>query len=175
MDSKLISELEKEQIEEWLYLKQECEECLSSTEAMRQQKQLVPIQEAEEEEINSEEATSEPANSEPPNSDNENDTDNESQRPDLDDKIDSLMEEFRDKTDALILEKHADYLAKHPKAVMQSQERENEPQPPPAENGEDRKTSIGSELFAFAVHLSLVTFWFLTFQAAGEASSQAPA
>jgi len=68
MDSKLISELEKEQIEEWLYLKQECEECLSSTEAMRQQKQLVPIQEAEEEEINSEEANSEPANSEPPNS-----------------------------------------------------------------------------------------------------------
>ncbi|XP_016941109.3 kinesin-like protein costa [Drosophila suzukii] len=157
MDSKLISELEKEQIEEWLYLKQECEECLSSTEAMRQQKQLVPIQEAEEEEINSEEATSEPANSEPPNSDNENDTDNESQRPDLDDKIDSLMEEFRDKTDALILEKHADYLAKHPKAVMQSQERENEPQPPPAENGEDRKTSIGSRRRSIQPGASLST------------------
>ncbi|EDW89167.1 kinesin-like protein costa [Drosophila yakuba] len=134
IDSKLITEVEKEQIEEWLFLKQECEECLSSTEAMRQQKQLVPILEAEE---------PEEANSEPPNSDNENDTDNESHRPDLDDKIESLMEEFRDKTDALILEKHADYLSKHPKAVMQSQDRENGSQPPP-ENGDDRKISIGS-------------------------------
>nr|XP_017002205.2 kinesin-like protein costa [Drosophila takahashii] len=164
MDSKLISELEKEQIEEWLYLKQECEDCLSSTEAMRQQqKQLVPIEEAEEpedpEEINSEAANSEPANSEPPNSDNENDTDNESQRPDLDDKIDGLMDEFRDKTDELILEKHADYLTKHPKAVMQSQERENEPQPPPpaAENGEDRKTSIGGRRRSIQPGASLST------------------
>ncbi|XP_033156342.1 kinesin-like protein costa [Drosophila mauritiana] len=139
IDSKLISEVEKEQIEEWLFLKQECEECLSSTEAMRQQKQLVPILEAEE----PEDLNSDAANSESPNSDNENDTDNESHRPDLDDKIESLMEEFRDKTDALILEKHADYLSKHPKAVMQSQDRENEPQPP-EENGDDRKVSIGS-------------------------------
>ncbi|XP_017079124.1 kinesin-like protein costa [Drosophila eugracilis] len=157
MDSKLISELEKEQIEEWLYLKQECEECLSSTEAMRQHKQLVPIQEAEEpEDVNSEVANSEPANSEPPNSDNENDTDNDSQRPDLDDKIESLMEEFREKTDTLILEKHADYLSKHPKAVMQSQERENEPQPP-VENGEDRKTSIGGRRRSIQPGASLST------------------
>ncbi|XP_043640461.1 kinesin-like protein costa isoform X2 [Drosophila teissieri] len=138
IDSKLITEVEKEQIEEWLFLKQECEECLSSTEAMRQQKQLVPILEAEE----PEEVNSEAANSEPPNSDNENDTDNESHRPDLDAKIESLMEEFRDKTDALILEKHADYLSKHPKAVMQSQDCENGPGP--AENRDDRKISIGS-------------------------------
>ncbi|XP_017049856.1 kinesin-like protein costa [Drosophila ficusphila] len=162
MDSKLISELEKEQIAEWLYLKQECEECLSSTEAMRQHKHLVPIQEAEEpEDINSEAANSdpgnsEPANSEPPNSDNENDTDNESQRPDLDDKVEGLMEEFRDKTDALILEKHADYLSKHPKAVMQSQDREIEPQPP-AENGEDRKTSIGGRRRSIQPGVSLST------------------
>ncbi|XP_016970472.2 kinesin-like protein costa [Drosophila rhopaloa] len=157
MDSKLISELEKEQIEEWLYLKQECEECLSSTEAMRQQKQLVPIQEAEEpEDVNSEAANSEPANSEPANSDNENDTDNESQRPDLADKMESLMEEFRDKTDALILERHADYLSKHPKAVMQSQERENEAQPS-VENGEDRKTSIGGRRRSIQPGASLST------------------
>jgi len=140
IDSKLITEVEKEQIEEWLFLKQECEECLSSTEAMRQQKQLVPILEAEE----PEDVNSEAANSESPNSDNENDTDNESHRPDLDDKIESLMEEFRDKTDALILEKHAEYLSKHPKAVMQSQDREIEAQPP-EENGDDRKVSIGSK------------------------------
>ncbi|XP_017132869.1 kinesin-like protein costa [Drosophila elegans] len=157
MESKLISELEKEQIEEWLYLKQECEECLSSTEALRQQRQLVPIQEAEEpEDLNSEAANSEPANSEPPNSDNENDTDNESQRPDLADKMESLMEEFRDKTDALILERHADYLAKHPKAVMQSHDRENQPQQP-AENGEDRKTSIGGRRRSIQPGASLST------------------
>lgn len=144
MDSKLISELEKEQIEEWLFLKQECEECLSSTEAMRQQKQLVPIQEAEEpEEVNSEPVNSEPANSEPANSDNENDTDNESQRPDLADKLEGLMEEFRVKTDALILARHADYLSKHPKAVMNSQDHDNDAQQEPGDKGDERKTSIG--------------------------------
>ncbi|XP_034653656.1 kinesin-like protein costa [Drosophila subobscura] len=115
MGSNLISELEKEQIEEWLFLKQECEECLSSTEAMRSHKQLVPIQEAEE---------PEESVSEPPNSDN--DTDNESQRPDLADKLEGLMEEFRTKTDALIQAKHAEFLTKHPTGVMQSLERDKE-------------------------------------------------
>ncbi|KAH8389918.1 hypothetical protein KR200_003948 [Drosophila serrata] len=152
MDSKLISDLEKEQIEEWLFLKQECEECLSSTEAMRQQKQLVPIQEAEE----PEDVNSEAANSEPANSDNENDTDNESQRPDLADKLEGLMEEFRIKTDALILARHADYLSKHPKAVMHSQDHDNDAQQP-AEKGEERKASIGGRRRSIQPGVSLST------------------
>nr|Q292S8.2 RecName: Full=Kinesin-like protein costa; AltName: Full=Kinesin-like protein costal2 [Drosophila pseudoobscura pseudoobscura] len=151
MASNLISELEKEQIEEWLFLKQECEECLSSTEAMRSQKQLVPIQEAEE---------PEESVSEPPNSDN--DTDNESQRPDLADKLESLMEEFRAKTDALIQSKHAEFLTKHPKAVMQSQERDKEskldaPPEKDKEKIEERKTSIAGRRRSIQPGASLST------------------
>ncbi|EDW74617.1 uncharacterized protein Dwil_GK22018 [Drosophila willistoni] len=113
MSSQAIGDLEKEQIEEWLFLKQECEECLSSSEALRSQKALVPIQETEE----PEESHSEPQNS-------DNDTDNESQRPDLAERLENLMDEFKSKTDALIQDKHQDFLSKQPKAVMQSQERD---------------------------------------------------
>lgn len=152
---------------EWMFLKQECEECLSSTEAMRHQQPLVPIQEAEEPEemeileqghsepanseagnseaANSEAANSEAANSEPGNSDNENDTDNESQRPDFTDKLEGLKEEFRAKTDALILEKYTEYLSKHPQAVMQSQDQENDEPKLQPEQSEDRKSSVGGK------------------------------
>ncbi|KAH8372597.1 hypothetical protein KR009_000585 [Drosophila setifemur] len=163
MGSKLISELEREQIEEWLFLKQECEECLSSTEAMRQHKPLVPIEEAEEpeetpnpEQLSSEPAISDPADSEPANSDNENDTDNESQRPDLADKLEGLMEEFRVKTDALILAKYAEYLSKHPQAVMQSQERANDPKQN-EEQSPDRKNSVGGRRRSIQPGVSLST------------------
>ncbi|XP_030559402.1 kinesin-like protein costa [Drosophila novamexicana] len=141
MGSNAITELEKEQIEEWLFLKQECEECLSSSEVLRTQKPLVPIQEAEE----PEESISEPETSCQQNSDN--DTDNESQRPDLAEKLDSLMDEFRSKTDALIQAKHEEFMLKQPKAVMQSldKEREQAVQEAPAqlEKCDERKVSVG--------------------------------
>ncbi|EDV35913.1 uncharacterized protein Dana_GF12234 [Drosophila ananassae] len=178
IDSKLISEDEKEQIVEWMFLKQECEECLSSTEAMRHHQPLVPIQEAEEPEemeileqghsepanseaanseaANSEAANSEAANSEPGNSDNENDTDNESQRPDFADKLEGLKEEFRAKTDALILEKYTEYLSKHPQAVMQSQDQDNEPKLQ-AEQSDDRKSSVGGRRRSIQPGASLST------------------
>ncbi|EDW09997.1 kinesin-like protein costa [Drosophila mojavensis] len=141
MSSNAITELEKEQIEEWLFLKQECEECLSSSEALRNQKPLVPIQEAEE----PEESISEPETSCQQNSDN--DTDNESQRPDLAEKLESLMDEFRTKTDALIQAKHEEFMLKQPKAVMQSQDKDREqtaqePAPQP-EKCDERKFSVG--------------------------------
>ncbi|KAH8279470.1 hypothetical protein KR026_010858 [Drosophila bipectinata] len=173
IDSKLISEVEKEQIAEWMFLKQECEECLSSTDAMRHQQPLVPIQEAEEPEemdilehgnsepanseaANSDAVNSEAANSEAANSDNENDTDNESQRPDFADKLEGLKEEFRAKTDALILEKYTEYLAKHPQAVMQSHDQDTEPKLQ-AEQSEDRKTSIGGRRRSIQPGASLST------------------
>lgn len=143
MGSNAITELEKEQIEEWLFLKQECEECLSSSEVLRTQKPLVPIQEAEE----PEESISEPETSCQQNSDN--DTDNESQRPDLAEKLDSLMDEFRSKTDALIQAKHEEFMLKQPKAVMQSQDKDREQavQEAPAqlEKCDERKVSVGGK------------------------------
>lgn len=148
MSSNAITELEKEQIEEWLFLKQECEECLSSSEALRNQKPLVPIQEAEE----PEESISEPETSCQQNSDN--DTDNESQRPDLAEKLESLMDEFRIKTDALIQAKHEEFMLKQPKAVMQSQDKDREqtaqeaaPQP---EKCDERKFSVGGKYILYS-------------------------
>lgn len=142
--SNAITELEKEQIEEWLFLKQECEECLSSSEVLRSQKPLVPIEEAEE----PEESISEPETSGQPNSDNE--TDNESQRPDLDEKLESLMDEFRAKTDALIKAKHEEFMMKQPRAVMQSVDKDREQAtkdatPTPPEKCDERKASMAGE------------------------------
>lgn len=143
--SNAITELEKEQIEEWLFLKQECEECLSSSEAMRPQKPLGPIEEAEE----PEESNSEPETSGQVNSDNE--TDNESQRPDLDEKLESIMDEFRAKTDALIKAKHEEFMLKQPRAVMQSQDKQEQEQATnnaastPPEKADERKVSVGGK------------------------------
>ncbi|XP_055906112.1 kinesin-like protein costa [Eupeodes corollae] len=114
MSTNAITELEKEQIEEWLFLKQECEECLSSSEVVRSQKQLGPIQEADE----PEETVSEPETSCQQNSDNESDS--ESQRPDLVEKLESLMDELKIKTDTLVNDKYKEFIKNQPKAVMES-------------------------------------------------------
>lgn len=45
-----LNEQDRERIEEWMYLKQECEECLSSAELVTNQRQLGPIQETDEHE-----------------------------------------------------------------------------------------------------------------------------
>ncbi|XP_030381722.1 kinesin-like protein costa isoform X2 [Scaptodrosophila lebanonensis] len=107
--SNALSELEKEQIEEWMFLKQECEDCLESFNCnIRVQKPLVPIQEADELDISVQQ-------------DSDNETDTES-RPDLVEKLDNIMDEFCLKTDTLIEAKHTEFLIKQPKAVMESQE-----------------------------------------------------
>ncbi|XP_067627997.1 kinesin-like protein costa isoform X2 [Eurosta solidaginis] len=115
--SNAVTELDKAQIEEWLFLKQECEECLSSADAIRSQKQLGPIQEADE----PEEPVSDGENSVHQNSDNESDC--ESERPDLEGKLVALMEELRLKTDTLIQSKYKEFMQSHPKAIMESLER----------------------------------------------------
>lgn len=95
VSNKSLSEADRQQIEEWMFLKQECEECLNSIEMnLRSPKPLGPIQEAEE----PEEAVGDQENSVQPNSDNESDS--ESQRPDLEEKIENLMEEFKIKTES---------------------------------------------------------------------------
>lgn len=112
---KSLGEIDREQIEEWLFLKQECEECLSSADInFRSQKQLGPIQEAEE----PDEAGSDPETSCQHNTDNESDS--ESQRPDLVEKIENLMEELRLKTDNIVRDKYQEFIKSQPKAVTES-------------------------------------------------------
>uniref|UniRef100_A0A1A9WR33 Kinesin-like protein costa n=1 Tax=Glossina brevipalpis TaxID=37001 RepID=A0A1A9WR33_9MUSC len=111
-----LAQLDKEQIEEWLFLKQECEECLSSNEIIRSQKQLGPIQEAEE----PDEAISESETCQ--NNESDNESDSESQRPDLEEKMETLMEELSISTDRLVSERYQEFMETHPRAVMESQE-----------------------------------------------------
>ncbi|GAB0091587.1 Kinesin-like protein costa [Sergentomyia squamirostris] len=116
--SKLVSNVtlpqqEREQIEEWLFLKAECEDCLSSGELnVGNHRLLGPIQETDEpEEASDQEETCYPQNT---------DSDLESQRPDLDEKMENLMKDFQVKNNDLVKECYQDFLRSHPKAVFES-------------------------------------------------------
>ncbi|XP_055385772.1 kinesin-like protein costa [Condylostylus longicornis] len=130
LGNKSVIDADREQIEEWLFLKQECEECLSSNEAIRPQKPLGPIQETEE----PEEVISEPETSCQQNSDNDSDNESETQGTDFDEKIEQLMQNMKIKTDNLIRTKYDDFMKSQPKAVMESSE---------SFRPEERKTSSG--------------------------------
>lgn len=111
---KSISDQDRERIEEWMFLKQECEDCLSSGEiTMANQRLLGPIQEADERDETSDQETSCQQNT-------DNESDSESQQPDLDEKVAAIMDEFCVKTDLLIREKYNDFIESHPKAVLDS-------------------------------------------------------
>lgn len=111
---KSITDQDRERIEEWMFLKQECEDCLSSGEmTMANQRHLGPIQEADERDETSDQETSCQQNS-------DNESDSESQQPDLDEKLAAMMDEFRAKTDLLIRKKYNDFIESHPKAVLDS-------------------------------------------------------
>lgn len=130
--------MDKEQIDEWLFLKQECEECLSSNEILRSTKQLRPIQEDDEPgDTVSEPETLENQQQQKQKEDkslsqedkyleqideSENDSDAESQTPDLDEKLENLMEELKLRTDTIIVEKYEQFMKKHPKSIMESEE-----------------------------------------------------
>lgn len=113
--SKSLNEHDRERIEEWIFLKQECEECLSSGEInMANQRHLGPIQEeADEQDETSDQETSCVANTDP-------DSDSESQHPDLNEKISSLMEDFQYKTDLLVRDNYDEFIRSHPKAMLDS-------------------------------------------------------
>lgn len=120
IENKTLNEQDRDRIEEWMFLKQECEECLSSSEMnMNCDRQLGPIQEADEHDENSDPDDEDETTSGHQNTDNESDT--ESQHlDDLEDKITVLMEEFRNKTDLLIREKYDAFVGSHPNAVLDS-------------------------------------------------------
>lgn len=113
--SKSLNEQDRERVEEWMFLKQECEECLSSGEInMANQRHLGPIQEeADEQDETSDQETSCVANTDP-------DSDSESQQPDLNEKIASLMKDFQYKTDLLVRDNYDEFVQSHPKAMLDS-------------------------------------------------------
>lgn len=106
LHSIVLTEDEKEQIQRWLCLKQECEECVASDEATslgeHHRHSLERIEELTE-------RTGDSSNSFEKSSDSqyesETESDFDSQHPDFEDKLDGYMERFKDKTDELIRRK----------------------------------------------------------------------
>lgn len=136
--SKALNEQDRECIEEWMFLKQECEECLSSAELASNQRLLGPIQETDEPDENSvsdggghldqikchERAA--PANMKKGRFDSQNEsiinttlTDNESDSEDiqqteyLEEKIAELMENFSCKTNEMVDESYNEFVKKY--------------------------------------------------------------
>ncbi|XP_061402435.1 kinesin-like protein costa [Musca vetustissima] len=149
ISSNTLGESDKQQIEEWLLQKQECEECLNSTDSMQAENALGPIQEADEhDEDEEEDVDSDPdvSDSETPLQQNsENESDVESQRPDLEEKLEQLMDNLKSKTDDIVKQKYQEFMENHPKGVMESQEsmrlkKDNSYE----EKQDERKPSLGS-------------------------------
>lgn len=137
--SKSLNEQDRERIEEWIFLKQECEECLSSGEInMAHQRHLGPIQEADEQDETSDQETSCIANTDP-------DSDSESQHPDVNEKIDSLMEEFQYKTDLLVRDNYNEFVRAHPKAMLESNDSFRKIQEPIQDKNDSRSPSPSCE------------------------------
>lgn len=149
ISSNAIGETEKQQIEDWLMQKQECEECLNSTDSLQTENALGPIQEADEqdEEEDGEEDTDADSDPETPLQQNsENESDIESQRPDIEEKLEFLMEDLRNKTDEMVKGKYQEFMENHPKAVMESQESVRLKKEQSYEEKQDeRKPSLGNE------------------------------
>uniref|UniRef100_A0A1I8MMP9 Kinesin-like protein costa n=1 Tax=Musca domestica TaxID=7370 RepID=A0A1I8MMP9_MUSDO len=148
ISSNTLGETDKQQIEEWLLQKQECEECLNSTDSMQAENALGPIQEADEHDEEEEDVDSDPdvSDSETPMQENSaNESDVESPRADLEEKLELLMDDLKKKTDDIVKQKYEDFMETHPKGVMESQEsmrlkKDNSYE----EKQDERKPSLGS-------------------------------
>ncbi|XP_073811039.1 kinesin-like protein costa [Musca autumnalis] len=148
ISSNTLGETDKQQIEEWLLQKQECEECLNSTDSMQAENALGPIQEEADEQDEEEEVDSDPDLSDtetPLQQNSENESDVESPRADLEEKLEILMEDLKTKTDDIVKQKYQEFMVNHPKGVMESQEsirikKDNSYE----EKQDERKPSLGS-------------------------------
>uniref|UniRef100_A0A182NC85 Kinesin motor domain-containing protein n=1 Tax=Anopheles dirus TaxID=7168 RepID=A0A182NC85_9DIPT len=114
-----LNQTERNQIEEWLYLKAECDDCFSSTDMSLPTGQvsaracLGPIEEIDEEDNALQHASSK----EPYASDNESDSDICTHLTDVSDRIQSYIKTFQTKTNHLIMEKYQDFFQTHPPGV----------------------------------------------------------
>ncbi|XP_058064324.1 kinesin-like protein costa [Anopheles bellator] len=110
-----LSQPERNQIEEWLYLKAECDDCFSSTDISLQagtqpaRMCLGPI-----EEIDEVEDTLQSSGKEPFPSDNESDSDLCTHLTDVSERIQSYIKTFQSKTNLLIAEKYDEFMRTHP-------------------------------------------------------------
>ncbi|XP_075167274.1 kinesin-like protein costa [Haematobia irritans] len=143
--SNAISETDKQQIENWLIQKQECEDCLNSTESLQTDNALGPIQEADEQDEDSDPDLSDAETPMQQNSEIESDV--ESQRPDIEEKVEYLMEDLKAKTDEMVKTKYQEFMETHPKGVMESQEsalfkKDNSSY---EEKQDERKPSVGTD------------------------------
>ncbi|XP_055533779.1 kinesin-like protein costa [Wyeomyia smithii] len=121
-----LSQQERVQIEEWLFLKAECDECFSSTDisittGIGNQPARVclgPIEEIDEADDNLLQRSSGKVNtSEQCNSDNESDSDIGTHLTDVTERIQGYMEKFHVKTNNLINEKYKEFFQAHPKMI----------------------------------------------------------
>lgn len=109
-----LKQEEVQQIEEWLYLKAECDDCINVNEledVPQESRSLGPIEEIdeiEEENIN--------RNS----SDNDSDSEICQKIGDIDDFVGKLMVKFQAETDNLVEDSYREYLKSHPLSVMDS-------------------------------------------------------
>ncbi|XP_058832055.1 kinesin-like protein costa [Topomyia yanbarensis] len=117
-----LSQQERSQIEEWLYLKAECDECFSSTDISITTGNpptrvcLGPIEEIDEGDDTLQ--NSDKVNiSEQCNSDNESDSDICTHLTDVTDRIQGYMKNFQLKTNNLINDKYKEFFHAHPKMI----------------------------------------------------------
>uniref|UniRef100_A0A182WYE3 Kinesin motor domain-containing protein n=1 Tax=Anopheles quadriannulatus TaxID=34691 RepID=A0A182WYE3_ANOQN len=114
-----LNQTERSQIEEWLYLKAECDDCFSSTEVSiptgtphPARACLGPIEEIDEAEDGT--TTVHGSGKEAFPSDNESDSDICTHLTDVSDRIQSYMKTFQEKTNTLIMEKYEEFFKTHP-------------------------------------------------------------
>ncbi|XP_055593066.1 kinesin-like protein costa [Uranotaenia lowii] len=117
-----LSQQERGQIEEWLYLKAECDECFSSTDisintgSAPPRVCLGPIEEIDEGDETLQ-SSGKINSSEQCNSDNESDSDICTHLTDMTDRINGYMRNFQIKTNNLINEKYKEFFQAHPKMI----------------------------------------------------------
>uniref|UniRef100_A0A182J440 Uncharacterized protein n=1 Tax=Anopheles atroparvus TaxID=41427 RepID=A0A182J440_ANOAO len=129
-----LNQTERSQIEEWLYLKAECDDCFSSTDisiptgTQPARACLGPIEEIDEVEDSNTLHGSGKEHAFP--SDNESDSDICTHLTDVSDRIQSYIKTFQSKTNHLIMEKYQDFFQTHPPAAAAEAEehgRKNRP------------------------------------------------
>uniref|UniRef100_A0A182MKN4 Kinesin motor domain-containing protein n=1 Tax=Anopheles culicifacies TaxID=139723 RepID=A0A182MKN4_9DIPT len=130
-----LNQTERNQIEEWLYLKAECDDCFSSTDislatgAQPVRACLGPIEEIDE----AEDTTVHGSSKEPYHSDNESDSDICTHLTDVSDRIQSYIKTFQTKTNHLIMEKYQDFFQTHPTGVNALESGDLERKVPPTD------------------------------------------
>lgn len=105
---------ELQQIEEWLYLKAECDDCINVNELEEvppESRSLGPIEEIDE---------CEEENIGGNSSDNDSDSEICQKIGDIDDVVEKLIVKFQAETDSLVEEGYRDYLKSHPQSALDS-------------------------------------------------------